>query len=165
MLRGPLVCAGVWLTAVAAFAQAQADIPAPERVDPQGVQAWFARYIHADGWTLIGADGDGLALAASAGASPMGEGVLLANVRHEYYAPRTLGGHAVRSLQQMRLIDCRRRLNRIVSMTIFERSNLQGAGVRRETPNAEWTAPPPGSLYLAALEQMCAGAAGGAGRN
>ncbi|MGH6950691.1 MAG: surface-adhesin E family protein [Vitreimonas sp.] len=165
MLRTIAVCAGVWLTAVSAFAQAQGDIPAPERVDPQGVQAWFARYIETDGWTLIGADSDGLALGASAGASPMGEGMLLANVRHEYYAPRTVGGHNVRSLQQMRLIDCRRRLNRVVSMTVFERSNLQGAGVRRETPDAEWSAPSPGSLYLAALEQMCASAAPSAGGN
>lgn len=157
MLRTIAVCAGVWFIAASGFAQAQGDIPAPERVDPQGVQAWFERHIEADGWTLIGADGDAVAL-GSPSVSPMGDGTLLATVRHEYYAPRTLGGHTMRSLQQMRLIDCQRRVNRIVSITLFERSNLQGTRVTRETPSAEWTAPQPGSLYLAALDQMCAGA-------
>lgn len=92
MLRTIAVCAGVWLIAVSAFAQAQGDIPAPERIDPQGVRAWFGRYIEADGWTLIGADGDAVALGSPSGVSPMGDGTLLATVRHEYYTPRTLGG-------------------------------------------------------------------------
>lgn len=156
MLRTIAVCAGVWFIAATAFAQEQGDIPAPERIDPQGVQAWFERYIEADGWMLIGADGDAVALGSPSGASPMGDGTLLATVRHEYYAPRTLGGYTMRSLQQMRLIDCQRRLNRIVSITLFERSNLHGTRVTRESPGAEWTAPQPGSLYLAALEQVCA---------
>lgn len=67
----------------------------------------------------------------------------------------------MRSLQQMRLIDCQRRLNRIVSITLFERSNLQGARVTREIPGAAWTAPQPGSLYFTALGQVCAGAGRG----
>jgi hypothetical protein len=41
-------------------------------------------------------------------------------------------------------------------MTVFEKSNLQGASVTRENPGAEWITPEPGSLYLAAMDRVCA---------
>ncbi len=161
MLRTLAVCAGVWFIAVAAFAQEQADIPAPERMDAQGIQTWFERHIRADGWALFGADRVAVALGSPQGVSVLDDGMLLATVRHEYYEPRTLGGHTMRSLQQIRLIDCRRRVNRILSMTIFEKSNLQGARVTRESANAEWMTPSPGSLYLTVIDQVCAEREGG----
>jgi hypothetical protein len=142
--------------ATTASGQQQGDIPAPERIDAQGVQAWFERHIQADGWTLIGADGVAVALNSPSGVAEVGDGTLLVTIRHEYYEPRTLGGHTMRSLQQIRLIDCARRANRIISMTLFEKSNLQGDRVTRETPGAEWTTPQPDSLYLAAIDRICA---------
>src|SRR5262245_50008166 len=156
MLRTLAVCAGAWFIAfTAALAQEQADIPAPERIDPQGIQAWYEHYIHADGWTVMGADGVVVALGSPGGFSVMDDGTVLATIRYEYYEPRTLGGHTMRSMQQIRLIDCRRRANRILSLTIFERSNLQGARVTRESANSEWMTPSQGSLYLTVIDRVC----------
>ena len=155
MLRTLAICAGAWFIAFAALAQEPADIPAPERMDPQGIQAWYESYIRADGWTVIGANDVFVAMGSPGGASVMDDGTMLATIRHEYYEPRTLGGHTMRSLQQIRLIDCRRRVNRILSMTIFERSNLQGTRVTRESPNREGTTPTPNSLYLTTIDRVC----------
>ncbi len=156
MLRTLAISAAAWFAALPAVAQEQGDIPEPVRIDPPAVEAWYQQYIHADGWLLLGADGEAVALASPSGVTQMDDGRLLATVRHEYYRPRSVGGQPVRSLQQIRMIDCERRVNRIVSMTVFSKSNLQGARATRENPGAEWTTPPPGSLYLAAMERMCA---------
>lgn len=84
------------------------------------------------------------------------DGTLRATVRHEYYESRELGGMQMRSHQQVRIIDCQQRRQRIISMTIYERSNLSGASNARENPNVDWSAPSANSLYLTALERICA---------
>jgi hypothetical protein len=158
-LRSATLALGCWLAGAPALAQGQGDIPAPERIDPQTVQAWFERYIQAEGWTLIAADNVAVALASPASIAATSDGRIIATVRHEYYAQRELGGAPMRSLQQIRMIDCQRRANRVIAMTVFEKSNLQGASVRREMPGAEWSTPEPGSLYQAAIDRICAAAA------
>jgi len=155
MLRALAISAAVWFTAIPALGQEQGDIPEPAQINPQGVETWYQQYIHADGWTLIAADSEALALGSPDGVAQMEDGRLMATIRHEYYRPRAVGGQTVRSLQQIRMFDCDRHLNRVVSMTVFEKSNLQGPAVTRENPGAEWTPPQPGSLYLAAMERVC----------
>jgi hypothetical protein len=136
----------------AAYAQT-ADIPEPAGRGEAG--AWFEQYIDADGWTVLGRDDAAVALASPDGATRLADGTLQVTVRHEYYRQRDFGGYPTRSIVQTRIIDCVRGVHRTTSMTLFERSHMQGDSVSRENANAEWTTPSENSLYLTAARGLC----------
>jgi hypothetical protein len=162
MLRAGLLVAALALS-TAAFAQQVEDIPVPDQgSDPQ---VWFDTYIEADGWTILGADGVAIALGSPEGVERFQDGTLRATVRHEYYQAREFGGQQMRSLVQTRIVDCARSANRIVSMTIFERSNMQGASATRQNESAAWDTPRDDSLYRTAMERICAAPVEGARLN
>lgn len=148
-------CVLSFVLAMSGAASAQvSDIPEPAHgSDPT---AWFERYIEADGWTPLGVDEVAVALRSPDGIAQMEDGTLRVTVRHEYYQQRDFAGHPMRSMIQTRIVDCRRGENRIVAMTLFERSNMQGAQASRENASAEWSVPREGSLYLIALQRICA---------
>jgi hypothetical protein len=147
------VLAFVLTLAGAAHAQRADDIPVPDATEIQG---WYEQYINREGWTLLGVDSAGVALGSPDGVTRLADGTYRATVRHEYYEPRVLGGHVVRSMLQTRIVDCGRGMNRIVAMTLYERSNMQGGSTSGENDAAVWDRPSENSLYQTALERICA---------
>lgn len=130
-----------------------ADIPSPQEGAP--VQEWIDQYLQVEGWTFFGSDSRVAAFGGPDGVRVLRDGTMRATVRHEYYAQVEMGGSRVRSIVQVRQVDCARRMYRVESMTIYERSNMQGASQTHVSSGGEWAEGSPNSLYRAALARIC----------
>lgn len=132
-----LFAAAVLVIALATSASA-APIPPPATIDDAGVMAWIKSYLRVEGWTLIAADDQAVALGSPQGVSQGTDRSLTAQIRHEYYQSVRLGDFDSRSNIQTWNIDCKGGRMRIVDMAIFEENNLTGRSQARSMPNAEW---------------------------
>lgn len=130
------------------------DLPQPEAMTNAGVSRWLAAYIRFNGWAVLAADGNAVALGSPEGVGQRSDG-LVANIRHEFYKATTISGKTVRSNLQTRVFDCAGKRHRVIAMDIYEFNNLTGEMFTASNANAPWTTPPPGSLYLRVLERVC----------
>lgn len=130
------------------------DLPQPESFTNAGVSKWLALHIRFQGWAVLAADGQAVALGSPEGVGQRRDG-LAANIRHEYYKAVVIGGKTTRSNLQTRVFDCAGKRQRVIAMDIYEMNNLTGQMWTASNANAAWTTPAPGSLYLRVLERVC----------
>ena len=83
------------------------------------------------------------------------DGVIEAEVRHEYYAPSTFGSFSSRSNLQRLEVDCKSLKVRVVAMQIFASNNMRGESDRRENLQAGWTSPEAGSVRARTVDRIC----------
>lgn len=139
----------------AAKAQDGSAIPPPERIDDESVSAWLSSYIETDGWLVIAADGVAVALGSASGVAQRTDGLLQADIRHEYYEPTTLGPYQSSSNLQTRLIDCDGRRQRVVKMTLFRFNNLREELASQSNPEADWSTPSEASVAYRVMDRIC----------
>lgn len=141
------------LLALALLSSPQAA--APTMTQPV-LDAWIEQTLEIDGWTILAADQVAVALGEGAGVTRDGD-IVTAVIRHEYYAPITIGGFQTRSNLQRREMDCAGQRQRTVEMTLYRDNNLKEALDGRAFPDAEWRATTPNSVARTVLERACSG--------
>jgi hypothetical protein len=124
-------------------------------MDNAGVSKWLADYIRFQGWAVLAADAQAVAFGSPEGVGQRRDGMLTANIRHEYYKAVQIGGKTTRSNLQTRVFDCAGKRQRVIAMDIYELNNLKGQSFFAANADAAWTTPQPGSLYLRVLERVC----------
>ena len=143
----------------AALAQAPVDPPAPPDLTEAAVRAWLAQYIHANGWTFISSDDAGVTLGGPDGVVPVEKGLLQITIRHEYFQPREIDGLAMRSNNQVWIIDCQNHRRKVTAMALASRSNLSGSlktiGSGR-ADDVDWIENVPGSEAAHLETRACA---------
>lgn len=138
-----------------AYAQAPLTPPPPATIDDAGVTAWLKAHIKMEGWTLIGADGVAVALGSPDGVIKSSDGPMTAKIRHEYYRPVRLGDMDSRSNLQTWNVDCEGGRLQVVSIAIYEASNLEGRSQAKSNPDAAWSAVEPASLRGRTVKRIC----------
>jgi hypothetical protein len=164
-----LICAALLAAVGAAMAQtaptapppwppqtAPGDLPLPTGLDNAGVSKWLHDHIKFEGWAVLAADRQAVALGSPEGVAQRADGFLQANVRHEYYVAIQISGKTTRSNLQTRVFDCPGKRQRVIAMDIYEKNNLSGQSYTASNPNAAWTTPQPASLYGRVLTRVCA---------
>ena len=132
------------------------DLPLPTGLDNAGVSKWLHDHIKVEGWAVLAADRQAVALGSPEGVVQRPDGFLQANVRHEYYVPIQISGKTTRSNLQTRVFDCPGKRQRVIAMDIYEKNNLSGQSYTASNANAAWTTPEPASLYGRVLARVCA---------
>lgn len=132
------------------------DLPLPTGLDNAGVSKWLHDHIKTEGWAVLAADRQAVALGSPEGVAQRADGFLQANVRHEYYVAILISGKTTRSNLQTRVFDCPGKRQRVIAMDIYEKNNLSGQSYTASNPEAAWTTPQPASLYGRVLARVCA---------
>ncbi len=132
------------------------DLPLPTSLDNAGVSKWLHDHIKFEGWAVLAADRQAVALGSPEGVAQRADGFLQANVRHEYYVALQISGKTTRSNLQTRVFDCAGKRQRVIAMDIYEKNNLTGQSYTASNANAAWTTPQPASLYGRVLTRVCA---------
>ena len=132
------------------------DLPLPASPDNAGVSKWLHDHIKVEGWAVLAADRQAVALGSPEGVVQRPDGFPQANVRHEYYVAIKISGQTTRSNLQTRVFDCPGKRQRVISMDIYEKNNLSGQSYTASNANAAWTTPQAASLYGRVLARVCA---------
>lgn len=131
------------------------NAPMPAALDDVGVRSWLADHIESDGWILITADESAVSFGGPAGVTELADGTLSASVRHEYYGPMRLGALDSQSNLQSWNVDCRGRRLRVLSMAIYEGSNLSGPSQAQAQAEPSWIQVEPDSARGAIIKRIC----------
>lgn len=130
------------------------DYPPPATMDNSGVSKWIHDYLRIDGWAVLAADGNAVALGSPEGVGQRSDG-LVANIRHEYYKAVTIGGKPTRSNLQTRVFDCTGKRQRVIAMDIYTFNNLKGEMWTASNADAPWSTPAENSLNRRVLDRVC----------
>lgn len=131
------------------------NAPKPATFDDVDVRSWLADHIESDGWVLITADQAAVVFGGPAGVTKLTDGTLSTLVRHEYYAPTRLGALDSQSNIQSWNVDCRGRRLRVLSMAIYEGSNLSGSSQAQAKAEPPWIQVEPDSARGATIKRIC----------